>query len=147
MTKANIHLNKVEDIDEVLALSYKIFTPSPEENKKYHNKDDWIDKINNHGLLVTAWDGDKIIGFSICYSKHETFHIWNVGVLEEYRRHGIWKMMYEEIKKFATKENFETLTLNTYKSRFPGMYNFVLKNGFTEYKTEGEKSFFMKRLE
>jgi GNAT superfamily N-acetyltransferase len=54
--------------------------------------------------------------------------------------------MYEEIIKYAKQKGFKKLTLNTYKNKFPSMYTFCLKNGFEEYRTEKEKSFFIKSV-
>ena len=36
-----------------MKLSQQVFTPSIEEIKKYHNKEDWKEKIDNDGLLIT----------------------------------------------------------------------------------------------
>jgi len=141
-----LHINQIKEFEKALEVSNQVFEPSPEELQKYHDKNDWLNKINSGGLMVGAWDDKKMVGFSICYPKEGKFHIWNVGVLKEYRKLGIWKMMYGEIEKFAKERRFDQLTLNTYKVKFPGMYRFVLDNGFTEYKTEGEKSFFIKKL-
>jgi len=144
--KIILHKNQIEDLDKTLEISIQIFEPSPEELQKYHNKNDWLNKINHGGLLVTAWDYKKMVGFSICYSKEQKFHIWNAGVLKEYRKLGIWRMMSDEIEKFAKEKDFKHLTLNTYKTKFPDMYAFVLDNGYEEYKTEGEKLFFIKAI-
>lgn len=144
--KITLHINQLEELDKALGISNKVFEPSLEELRKYHNRNDWLNKINNGGLFITAWDGDKIVGFSICYPKEQKFHIWNVGVLKEYRKFGIWRTMHNEIVKFAKEKNFKQLTLNTYKAKFPGMYNFVLGNGYEEHGTEGEKSFFTKTI-
>jgi len=141
-----LHTNQLEELDKALEVSIQIFEPSFEEHQKYHDKNDWLNKLNDGGLLVTAWDDKKVVGFSISYPKEQKFHVWNVGVLKEYRKLGIWKNMYNEIEKFAKGRKFEQLTLNTYKDKFPGMYNFVLDSGFTELKTEGDKSFFIKKL-
>lgn len=96
-----LHINQLDDLDKVLELSILVFEPPLENIKKYHDKSDWLIKIENGGLLVSAWDNERVVGFSICYPKEGKFHIWNVGVLKEYRKLGIWKMMYEEIEKFA----------------------------------------------
>ena len=141
-----LHINRLEELDKALKISNQVFEPSPEETQKYHNKNDWLNKINNDGLLITAWDDNKMVGFSVCYSKEQKFHIWNVGVLKAYRKLGIWKKMHSEIEKFAKEKNFKHLTLNTYKAKFPLMYAFVLNNGYVEYKTEEEKSFFIKEI-
>ncbi|MDO8503343.1 MAG: GNAT family N-acetyltransferase [bacterium] len=144
--KIALHTNQLQELDQALEISNQIFDPSPKELQKYHDKNDWLNKINNGGLLVTAWNDNKIVGFSICHPKEQNFHIWNVGVLKDYRKLGIWKLIHEELQKFAKEKGYQHLTLNTYKSRFPGMYGFALDNGYVEYKTEGEKSFFTKTI-
>ena len=141
-----LDINKLEDLDDTIEVSKKIFNPTPEEEKIYHNKKDWLKKIKNNGLLITARANNELVGFSICYSKGNKLHIWIVGVLEKNRRFGIWKQMHQSISNYAQKNDLKHLTLNTYESRFPGMYNFCLKNGFKEYKVEKGKSFFIKNI-
>lgn len=145
--KITLHINRLEELDGALRVSNQVFKPSPQEIQKYHDRNDWLNKLNNGGLLITSWVDNKIVGFSICYPREEKFHIWNVGVLKEYRKLGIWKEMYGEIEKFAKEKGFNHLTLNTYKAKFLEMYNFVLSNGYVEHKTEGEKSFFYKVIQ
>jgi len=151
MDDIKIHINQLDELDEVLSVADIVFRPNDEEKAKYHRKDDWLTKINN-GLMVTASINNKIVGFAICYQKEKTLHIWNVGVLPEYRKKGIWQKMYEEVLSFATENKFSGLSLNTYKDKFPGMYNFCQSHGFEEYKTELDqlsgttKSMFLKKL-
>lgn len=142
--KIRLRVNKYQDIDEAIGLSNVIFEPSLEEIQRYHNRDDWLKKINNGGLLVTAWYGKKMVGYSYCFPERPKLHISSVGVLKEYRRLGIWKMMHEEIVKFGIKNSFKNLTLNTHKEQFPEIYAFCVSNGYEEYKTDGKKSFFIK---
>jgi ribosomal protein S18 acetylase RimI-like enzyme len=146
-----LRVNKKEDLDVVLQLAEEVFKPNKEEKQKYHKKSDWQEKLDN-GLLVSAFVGEKIVGFAICYKKENDLHVWNVGVLEEYRKNGIWRMMFEEVMKFAKNKQFKTLSLNTYKEKFPGMYNFCKSESFVEYATEFDslsgctKSKFSKKL-
>ncbi|HLE49451.1 MAG TPA: GNAT family N-acetyltransferase [Patescibacteria group bacterium] len=142
--KITLHKNKIEELDNALYLSKQVFKPTSEEIKKYHNRDDWLNKINNVGLLLTVWNNKKMVGFSICYPKEENFHIWNAGVLENYRGFGVWKEMYEAILKFAIDKKYNHLTLNTYKNKFANMYSFCLKRGFKEYRVKEGKSYFIK---
>lgn len=144
--KIVLHINQLDELDEVLKISNEVFNPSLEELEKYHNKADWKQKISGGGLLISALADNRIVGFSICYPKDGNFHIWNVGVLNEYRKQGVWKLMHEEITKYAKRKGYNKLTLNTYKKKFPRMYAFALSNGYKEYRTEWEKSFFIKVL-
>lgn len=151
MDEIIVRINKKEDLGSVLKLAEDVFKPNREEKEKYHKKSDWLEKLNN-GLLVTAFVNEKIVGFAICYKKENDLHIWNVGVLPEFRKMGIWRRMYKEIIKYAKNENYEVLSLNTYKDKFPGMYNFCKIEGFSEYATELDslsgnvKSKFFKKL-
>lgn len=146
-----LKINNIEDIDEILLVSEKVFRPNKEEKEKHHNKIKWLEKIEN-GLLVSVFLNNKIIGFTLCYKKEDYLHISIVGVLEEYRRMGIWRKIYNEILKYVVDNNFSKITLNTYKEKFPGMYNFCKKEGFIEYATEVDslsgniKSKFSKKL-
>lgn len=141
-----INLNKIEELDEALEVSNLVFKPSPVEVEKYHNRNDWVEKIKNNGLLITAKNNNLMVGFSICYPKDGKFHIWNVGVLENYRKLGVWKQMYDAVLKFAIEKGFKHLTLNTYKDKFSNMYAFCLNQGFVEYKTEEGKSYLVKDI-
>jgi ribosomal protein S18 acetylase RimI-like enzyme len=141
-----IETNNIKELDEAIEASIKVYKPTSEDMKTYHNKKDWLNKIEKGGLLITAKVDGSIVGFSICYSNENTLHIWVVGVLEEYRRFGIWKQMYFKIIEHAVKNNYKQVTLNTYRNRFSGMYNFCLENGFKVYKTERDKSFFTKNI-
>lgn len=141
-----ISLNKTEELDEAIDISNQIFVPSPAEALKYYNKQDWLKKIEDGGLLVTAKQDGHMAGYAICYREGHVFHIWNVGVLESYRGQGVWKKIYETIYQYATKNGCNQLTLNTYKSKFSGMYSFCQKNGFVEYKIEDGKSYFVKHI-
>lgn len=142
--KLTLHKNQLEDLDQALEISKTIFKPSPKELQKYHNKNDWLKKINEGGLLISVLNEREMVGFAVCYPKASKFHIWNVGVLKESRKAGIWKKMYKEIIKYAKGKNFKHLTINTYKTKYPRMYSFVLDNDYKEYKTKGDKSFFVK---
>ncbi len=151
MNEIVVHINKIDELDEVLKVSEIIFKPNKEEKEKYHLKSIWLERINN-GLLVSSLVDNKIIGFAVCYKKEDVFHIWNVGVLEEYRKSGVWRKMYDEIVKFSIEKDFLKLTLNTYKNKYPKMFDFAIKEGFEEYRTEFDelsqdtKSMFVKIL-
>ncbi len=141
-----ISLNKTEELDEAIDISNQISVPSPAEAQKYHNKQDWLQKVKDGGLLVTAKQDRQMAGYAICYREDHIFHIWNVGVLESYRGQGVWKKIYETICQYATEKGCDRLTLNTFKSKFSGMYSFCLKSGFVEYKIEDGKSYFIKHI-
>lgn len=131
MQGTNYTINDFSNLQAVLDLSKEIFKPTPEEELLYHDLNDWKQKVNNAGLLITAISGTQVCGFAICYIKEAgSLHIWNVGVKLEFRKQGIWIKMFELIKDYARTQNIKRLTLNTYPARFPGMYKFVSENRF-----------------
>ena len=130
--KITIKKNNINDLDRILLLSKKVFNPTPEEIIKYHNKEDWVSKIENRGLLLSASIDNDLIGFAICYKKdQDILHIWNVGVNSDFRKKGIWKRLYTEITNWAKINKYKGVSLNTYQQKFPHMYSFVKSNNFT----------------
>lgn len=144
--------NKINQLENILELSKDVFSPSKEDALKYHDKADWLNKINKNGLLISVKDKNKYIAFAICYQKEERIlHIWNVGVQGEYRRMGIWKEIYQRILDYAIEKGYKYLTLNTYENKFPNMYKFAKREEFIltkkEITTNGDiKSCFIKEL-
>jgi len=146
-----LKVNTIDDLDAVFAVADEIFQPNLQEKEKYFNKSDWIDRVIN-GFCVSALDDKKIVGFSISYGKDKDLHIWNVGVLDKYRKMGIWHKLYKKTIEYAIKNNYQSISLNTFKEKFPKMYAFCQKEAFVEYKTEIDsssgqlKSMFVKKL-
>lgn len=151
MNSIEYKINDLATLDEAITISKEIFHPSAKEVEEYHNKEDWNTKIRKDGLLIVAYVKNEPVAFVLSYIKEvSSLHIWVGGILEKFRGSGLWTGMYEKIEKYARDKNFQKLTLNTYKDKFPIMYQFATKHEFTCYKTEMkdglEKSFFEKRL-
>jgi GNAT superfamily N-acetyltransferase len=131
-----IHKEGKEALDKAITVCKEVFKPGKDELALYYSKEDWAKRIEN-GLLLLAYDQEKIIGFAISYKTNDlTFHIWNVGVLEEYRGKGIWSGFFKQIAEHARLLGMNKLTLNTYKTKFPNMYQFVTSHNFNLIKTE-----------
>lgn len=154
MNNFEIRENYLAGLEEAVELSIDILNthpPTKEVLKKFHTKQAWMEKLNNGGLLLTAYEEDKLIGFVICALKQDKiFNIWLVGVLEDYRSRGIWKNLYQKVEEYAKNNGHMRLTLGTYKDKYPSMYSFATRHGFVCYKTEMqdgfEKSYFEKQL-
>lgn len=137
---------KKGDLNTAMQLAKEVFNPTLEEIKKYHKKEIWEQKLSEKGMILIGRANNNPAGFATCYEKKGNLHIWNVGVLEKYRNQGIWKKLYSELIKYAKESNYEKITINTYKEKFPQMYNFLIKNYFNEYRKKEGKSFFEKKI-
>lgn len=139
-TPPQLEINPVDKIDAILETAKEVFKPTHDEIIKYHNKEVWINKVKNGGLLLTISNSDRVVAFAICDKRVNCLHIWNVGVLPEYRKTGYWKKMHDQIIKYANTQGLNKLTLNTYKEKFPGMYNFVSTNGYSLISEEFDET-------
>ncbi len=151
MNNIEYKINDLSVLDEAITISLEVFHPSSKEIDEYHNKEDWKRKIKRNGLFIVVYVENKPAGFVLCYVKEKnTMHIWVGGVLEKYRGMGLWSGMYKKIEKYTIDKDFQRLTLNTYKDKFPVMFEFANMHGFLCYKTEikddYEKSYFEKNL-
>jgi ribosomal protein S18 acetylase RimI-like enzyme len=58
-----------------------------------------------------AYDGERIIGWSICGQRKESdLNMGNSAVLPEYRRQGVYSRLLENIILQATKDGFQEIT-------------------------------------
>lgn len=131
-----IEINNISIIDLILETAKDIFNPSKEELEKYHKREIWLKKVKDGGLMVSASTDNRIVAFAICEKRNDSLHIWNVGVLSDYRRLGLWKHIHTLIVTHAIENGYKNITLNTYKDKFPNMYNFVKENDYIENNRE-----------
>ncbi len=125
------HCNDVSTIEDATALCVEVFPDKSGFKDKYYNVDYWHKLIDNNGFLVTAYDGDIIVGFAVCYEKSdEALHIWMVGVKESHRDQGIWTEMYRRIHEYALEREYKKISVHVYQLRSPRMYNFVSSRSF-----------------
>ena len=135
--RVEIEIGGVENLDDALRVSKIVFEPTPTEEEKYHKKEDWQKKINEDGLLVIGRVDGRIVGFIVAYkTSDEVMHVWNAGVLSEYRKLGIFSNMFEELSVKCKQEGVKKLTLHTIEKKFPEMYKFVINRGFVEFEKE-----------
>ena len=101
-----LEFNNLLQIDEVLNTADIVFKPTPEQSEKYHNKKDWLQIVQDGGLLLSVLINNNVVAFAICEKRNDALHIWNVGVLPEYRKIGLWKQMHEKIVEYAKNQKF-----------------------------------------
>lgn len=127
----------IEDLDSALEVSKKIYEPSSDEIEKYHNKEDWKNKLENGGVLVLGKVDEKTAGYLIASKvSGEVLSVWNGGVLPEHNIDGIFSNMMEELAVFAKQHGFKKITLETIEKKFPAIYKLVINRGFMEYEKE-----------
>ncbi|HCQ31801.1 TPA: hypothetical protein DIU27_05520 [Candidatus Collierbacteria bacterium] len=135
--KVEIEIGGVENLDDALRVARLVYNPNEEEIKKYHNKENWRSKIEKDGILVVGKVDGEIVGFLLAYkTTDEVMHVWNAGVLSEFRRLGIFSNMFEELAVKCRQDGIKKITLHTIEKSFPEMYKFVINKGFVEYEKE-----------
>lgn len=135
--KIEVEIGGVENLDSALAVARSVYNPNEEEIKKYHKKEDWQSKIEKDGLLIVGRVDGKIVGFILAYkTADEVMHVWNAGVLSEYRKLGIFSNMFEELAVKCKQEGIKKITLHTIEKSFPEMYKYAINKGFVEYERE-----------
>jgi N-acetylglutamate synthase-like GNAT family acetyltransferase len=146
--KIEIEIGGVENLDTALMVSKLVFEPTKEEEEKYHNLEDWKNKIENGGVLVVGKVDGKIAGFIIAYkTADEVMHVWNAGVLAECRKLGIFSNMFEELAVKCRQDGIKKMTLNTIEKKFPEMYKYAINKGFVEYEKEWVEDYKVGRAE
>lgn len=120
-----IIMNSIPDADVlngILKLHKGIFGTS----------DDLINKMLSKPqlLVITAMDGNKVIGYKIGYAIDcNKFYSWLGGVDMEYRKHGIASKLMEKQHQYLKDIGYEvvqTKTMNKWRS----MLVLNIKNGF-----------------
>lgn len=135
--KVEIEVGSVRNLSEALRLSDEIYQPSPEEAEKYHNKEDWKEKIETGGVLVIGKAEEKMAGFIVAYkTSDDVMHIWNAGVLPEYEDLGIFSNMFEELAVECRRLGIKKVTLHAIEKRHPEIYKYAINKGFNEYEKE-----------
>ena len=135
-------------IPAVFRFSEEIFGVSQEEK---YSEEMWVAHLKERGLLLGAFDGDKIVGFKFGYQREPgTLHSWLGGVGETHRKRGIAQMLLDRQERWARQNGFEFITVNTIRDKFPAMYGLLIKNGYVVYMKSGDdenKSHFRKKLQ
>ncbi|KKT49967.1 MAG: GCN5-related N-acetyltransferase, partial [Candidatus Collierbacteria bacterium GW2011_GWB1_44_197] len=112
--KVEIEIGGVENLDDALRVARLVYNPNEEEIKKYHNKENWRSKIEKDGILVVGKVDGEIVGFLLAYkTTDEVMHVWNAGVLSEFRRLGIFSNMFEELAVKCRQDGIKKITLHT----------------------------------
>ncbi|MCH7762423.1 MAG: GNAT family N-acetyltransferase [Candidatus Marinimicrobia bacterium] len=120
-----IIINK-NSLEDAIAVSQQI-----SEFKHPYGMDEYQIRLKKNHLILTASIHNKLIGFKIGYDRFEdgSFYSWMGGVLPEYRKKGIAKMLANYQEKWAKENKYTTIRLKTRK-KYKAMVAFSLKRGF-----------------
>lgn len=136
------------DIPAAHALSVRVFGPSAETEK--YSLAAWQKHFYEGGLLVGAYQDGVLVGFKFGYVREPGgLHSWLGGVREESRRQGIMRALTTAQESCAREKGHAFITVNTYRDKFPRMYEFLLKSGYSvvgESGGEPKKTYFRKGL-
>lgn len=138
--------NDLGVVDEVLQLHNKVFDEGKET--VFNSKEEWLRRITAGGYFVFCRKESKVVGYAVCdIVENGDFKIWLVGVDPDFRKQGIWTMLYEDVKQHAQSEGRSHVLLNTFPSKFPAMYSFLQSQNAEIYMKEvvdGAEKFYAK---
>lgn len=80
-------------------------------------------------LSLGAFDGERLAGFKLGYEREGFFYSWLGGVLPEYRRQGVARLLADAQEAWALQNGYASVTFKT-RNRHKAMLLFALKNGF-----------------
>ena len=112
-------IRRVEDADQKRAISREILEALPDWFAVPESREQYIRESADQ-LFFAAFDGEKPVGF-ICMKETgaDTVELAVMGVLKEYHRHGIGRMLFAAIKRAASRD-YSFIQVKTVKM---GMYD------------------------
>ena len=102
------------------------------------SREDYIKK-SAELIFFAAYDNEKPVGF-ICLIEtgKDTAEICVMGVLKEYHRHGIGRLLFDELKSAAIREGYSFLQVKTVQmgkyDDYDATNRFYLSLGFKEFE-------------
>jgi len=149
-----IDIRQVECPDEKTAITLAIMHSLP---KWFSPPEDIDRKAVTHREMpfFAAYDGEKAIGFLALKIHNEyTGDVFNVGVLEEYHRHGVGAKLLAAGEGYLRERNYKYLTVKTLDAScdyepYQHTRKFYFKHGFvplevmTQYWNEDNPCLFM----
>jgi len=124
----NIIIIKERKLNDAISVSKQI----PEFENLYPKSEYKKRLVGVPHLILTAYTDDIPIGFKIGYKRNNesSFYSWMGGVLPEYRRLGVAKILADHQESWAKNKGYKTIRLKT-RSKHKSMLSFSLKRGFT----------------
>lgn len=116
------------DIETVVAISKQIPEfESPHDSAEYTKR-----LAGKQSLLLAAYVDGAAAGFKVGYDKYGdgSFYSWMGGVLPQYRKKHVAKMLADHQEKWALAHGYKTIRFKT-RNRHKSMLLFALSNDFS----------------
>ena len=116
---------KKEYIDDIYEID-KLSVPIPWSKKSIE------EELNNIlSTFIVAKDGEKVVGFAMCWYIMDECHIGNLAVLPEYRRKQVATKLLDELLKGTKEHGTNYILLEVRTSNIPAQ-SLYKKFGFDE---------------
>ncbi|MEK3856144.1 GNAT family N-acetyltransferase [Cytobacillus sp. FSL H8-0458] len=103
----------------------------------FGDSEDLVSKMKSKPqlLVLTAMDGEKVIGYKMGYALGEdTFYSWLGGVDPEYRENGIASMLMEKQHEYLIELGYKIVRTKT-MNKWRGMLILNIRHGFDVIET------------
>lgn len=94
--------------------------------------DEFSERLNQTThLILIAIDQGRPVGFKLGYDRYQdgSFYSWLGGVIPEFRRQGIARLLARYQEKWALAKGFKSIRIKT-RNKFRAMLIFLLKSDF-----------------
>ena len=133
-----MRINTITDKEQKQKITRMILEALPEWFEVAESRENYIRECIDKTFFA-AFDGERPVGF-LCLNEtgKDTVELHVMGVLKEYHRKGIGKMLFEAAKESAVKDGYSFFQVKTVKM---GMYDdyddtnrFYIALGFKEFE-------------
>ncbi len=136
--KMDIDYLEIIDVNEKQKITREILEALPEWFEVPESRENYI-KMSVDQPFFAAYDSDKPVGFIyLKETSKDTVELCVMGVLKDYHRFGIGRVLFEKAKHMAERSGYSFLQVKTVKM---GMYDdydetnrFYLALGFKEFE-------------
>lgn len=131
----NIFLKKVDENDFSIMKHLALNCPPLDVHTPYTY---WVVSKLFGEYCFLAKDGEKSIGYIMCVRNNSVLLIWQIGILKEYRKKGISKLLIEAVLDSVKDANVDVyVTISDInKDSYYSFYNFCLANNYSFSKTD-----------
>lgn len=131
----NIFLKKVDENDFSIMKHLALKCPPLDVHTSYTY---WVVSKLFGEYCFLAKDGEKPIGYIMCVKNDSVLLIWQIGILKEYRKKGISKLLIEAVFDNIKDKNIDIYVTisDTNKDSYYSFYNFCLANNYSFSKID-----------